>query len=136
MQMTKQVDSKLKKTIGWREVLRFALAFVALFGCYRLIVASATAGVSRLFSTSAIIQANVGAADVAVRLAPGDPEAHYTRALSLVNLRRLDEAVLELKQATFLRPYHYYEWLDLGVTLERTGDQPAAMLALKESVRL
>ena len=78
----------------------------------------------------------VEAADEAVRLAPSDPEAHYTRALALVNLERLGDAVAELQQATRLRPHHYYEWLDLGVTLDRLGDQTGADAALRESVRL
>lgn len=134
--MTKEVHSKTKRTIGWREVARFIVSLMALFFCYRLILASAASGLSRLFSTSAIVQLNVGPADAAVRLAPSDPEAHYTRALTLVNLQRLDEAVVELKQATALRPYHYYEWLDLGVTLDRIGDRTAAISALQESVRL
>src|SRR5207244_3907645 len=76
------------------------------------------------------------AADAAVNLTPSDPEAHYLRALSLVNLERLNDAVVELQQATTLRPHDYYEWLDLGVTLERLGDQTAAVAALKESIRL
>jgi hypothetical protein len=87
-------------------------------------------------SFTAIIQSRLEAADIAVRLAPSDPEAHYTRALSLVNVQRLGEAVVELKQATRLRPHHYYEWLDLGVTLDRLGDETAAVAALQESVRL
>ncbi len=35
-----------------------------------------------------------------------------------------------------MRPCHYYEWLDLGVTLDRLGDQRWAVAALGESVRL
>jgi Tfp pilus assembly protein PilF len=86
--------------------------------------------------TSAIIQLSVDPADKAVRMSPNDPEAHYTRALMLVNLQRLDEAIAELREATLLRPHHYYEWLDLGVTLDRSGDQSGAVAALRESVRL
>ena len=127
-------DSRMKRKAGL--VLRLFLALLGLFCCYRLVVGAATAGLSRLLSTTAIVQSKVGPADVAVRFAPGDPEAHYTRALALVNLQRLDEAVAELHEATRLRPHHYYEWLDLGVTLDRLGDQLAAVDALRESVRL
>jgi Tfp pilus assembly protein PilF len=87
-------------------------------------------------SLNAIVQFAVEPADQAVALTPNDPEAHYTRGLELVNLKRLDEASNELREATRLRPYHYYEWLDLGVTLDRLGDQTGAETALKQSIYL
>src|SRR5204862_4468578 len=37
---------------------------------------------------------------------------------------------------TQLRPHHDYEWLDLGVTLDRMGDEAGAAVAMKQSVRL
>lgn len=120
----------------FRVILRFSIALLGLICCYRLVHDSAYAGASRLYSFSAIIQSRLNAADLAVRLAPSDPEAHYTRALALVNSDRLTDAVVELQQAIRLRPHHYYEWLDLGVTLDRLGDQTAAIAALQESVRL
>src|SRR6266478_4552630 len=130
------LESRAKRKIGWRQVLRVLVALAGLFCCYRLIVDAGTSGVSRLLSTSAIFQSTIAPADAAVRLTPTDPEAHYTRALALVNLERLGDAVGELRQATTLRPHHYYEWLDLGVTLDRLEDQTAAIAALQESVRL
>jgi hypothetical protein len=132
--MTDKVDSHLKRKLSL--ILRIALALVGLFGCYRLSVGAAKVGISRLLLTVAIVQSRVEPADRAVRLTPKDPEAHYTRALELVNLQRLDEAVVELKQATQLRPHHYYQWLDLGVTLDRLGNQADADRALRESIRL
>jgi len=134
-----QVDSGVKDKMGrhlFRVIWRLSIALLAVICCYRLIQDSARAGASRLFSFTAIIQSKLAAADLAVSLAPSDPEAHYTRALALVNSDRLTDAVVELRQATTLRPHHYYEWLDLGVTLDRLGDQTAAIAALKESVRL
>jgi hypothetical protein len=128
--------SQRERKLGWRLVVRFALALLALFCCYQLIVSAAAAGVSRLLSTTAILRSNVGPAETAARLTPRDPEAHYTLALSLVNVERLSDAVVEFQQATRLRPHHYYEWLDLGVTLDRLGDQGAAIAALNESIRL
>lgn len=119
-----------------RLILRYSIALLALVCIYRLTQDAARAGVARLFTATAIVQSRVEPADVAVRLAPSDPEAHYTRALSLVNLERLSEAVTEFRVATRLRPHHYYEWLDLGVTLDRLEDQAGAEAALRESVRL
>jgi Flp pilus assembly protein TadD len=134
--MAEMIDSRARKRRVWGHVLRFSLAVLGLIGCYRLIEDAARTGVSRLFSTTSIIQSSIEAADEAVRLAPSDPEAHYTRALALVNLDRLSDAIVELRQATRLRSHHYYEWLDLGVTLDRMGDAEGADVALKESVRL
>jgi tetratricopeptide (TPR) repeat protein len=99
-------------------------------------VSSAKAGYSRLLSTVSIVQSGIDPAAAAVRLAPADPEAHYTLALALVNHERLPEAVVELREAIRLRPHHYYEWLDLGLTLDRLNDQEGALAALKESIRL
>jgi Tfp pilus assembly protein PilF len=84
----------------------------------------------------AIVDGSIEPTDRAVKIAAADPEAHYTRALSLVNAQRLPEAVAELKIATQLRPHHYYEWLDLGVTLDRLGDTEGAIAALNQSIGL
>lgn len=119
-----------------RLLLRYSIALLGLVCCYRLSLDAARAGVSRLFSATAVIHSRVEPADVAVQLAPSDPEAHYTRALALVNLEKLTDAVAEFRVATRLRPHHYYEWLDLGVTLDRLEDPAGAEAALKESVRL
>jgi hypothetical protein len=44
--------------------------------------------------------------------------------------------VTELEQAIRLRPHHYYQWLDLGVTLDRLNDLNGAFSAVTESVHL
>lgn len=120
----------------WPTLLRITFALLGLFVCYRLIVGSARYGTARLFSTLAMITPSVEPADAAVRVNPADPEAHYARALSLLNSQRLIESVAELQQAIRLRPHHYYQWLDLGVTIQRVGDSTAAESALRESIRL
>ncbi|HMH44922.1 MAG TPA: tetratricopeptide repeat protein [Pyrinomonadaceae bacterium] len=126
----------MKTKSKFRRVLHGCIALPALFVCYLLIVDSAHLGFSRFLSMLAIIQARVEPADQAIKVTPADPEAHYTRGLSLVNLERLDEAVDELREATRLRPHHYYEWLDLGVTLDRLGDHSRADAALRTSISL
>jgi Flp pilus assembly protein TadD len=128
--------SEVKTKSALLHAIRVCLALPALYCCYLFTVDSARSGISRLLSLNAIIQYEVEPADRAVALTPADPEAHYTRALELVNKQRLDEALVELRQAITLRPHHYYEWLDLGVTLDRSGDQTGAAAALIESIRL
>src|SRR5213080_1624958 len=119
-----------------RKLLRFFIALVALLACFGFIFDAGRAGLSRLFTAGSVIQSTVEPADMAVRIAPADPAAHYTRGLELVNWNRTSEAVMELRQATQLRPHHYYEWLDLGVTLDRLGDRPGADAALRKSISL
>ena len=118
------------------KILRFIFALIGLFCCFQLIVGAGRTGLSRLMSTLSIVQPGMEPADRAVQLAPNDPEAHYTRALALTNLGQLPEAVVELRESIRLRPHHYYEWLDLGTTLDRLDDQEGARAALQESVRL
>jgi len=117
-------------------ITRVFVALLGLFLCYQLIVTSAISGFSRLMQTGAILSSSLEQADAAIRLTPNDPQAHYTRALTLVNQDRVNEALAELQQATALRPHHYYEWLDLGVTRDRLGDQAGAAAALTQSIRL
>src|SRR5215475_4888222 len=101
-------NQSMKKEAIWLRIIRIILTIVIVFFCYRLIIGSAAHGLSRLYTTIAIIQPNIEPVDKAVRLTPNDPEAHYTRGLTLVNLQRLDEAVKELREAIRLRPFHYY----------------------------
>src|SRR2546430_12449574 len=119
-----------------QRLLTVSLALVGLFCCYCLIASSATAGISRFLQFTAIVQSTMGPVDLAVRLTPSDPEAHYTRALELVNFEPLEDAASELQEATRLRPHYYYEWLDLGVTLDRLGNETAAESAIRESIHL
>jgi hypothetical protein len=129
-------EALLTERTEWHRIGTLVVALIGLFFCYRLFLTSATVGISRLYSTAAIIQSRVEPSDEAVRLTPNDPEAHYTRALTLINMERLPDAVAELREATRLRPHHYYEWLDLGVTLDRLGDQAGAETALRNSIAL
>jgi Flp pilus assembly protein TadD len=129
-------ENNLRSGGLWRFSLQLSLALIGLFCCYRLSFDSARHGYSRLLSMFSIIQLSVEPADSATRLTPRDPEAHYTRALALVNLQRLDDAVTELRTSTQLRPHYYYEWLDLGVTLDRLGDETGSVAALQQSIRL
>jgi hypothetical protein len=127
---------QLKRKTIWRGVARFSIALIAFLLLVRLSVDSVSVGIARFCSMLAIIQARIEPADVAIKWAPADPEAHYTRALTLVNYQRLPEAVVELRTATSMRPHHYYEWLDLGLTLDRLNDRGNAIQAIRESIRL
>jgi len=129
-------SKKEQSGINWWRWFLLPLMLIGVFACYQFSRAAAATGVSRLYQTTAILGATSTPADQAVKVTPADPEAHYTLGLSLVNEQKLTQAADEFRLATSLRPSHYYEWLDLGVTLDRLGDQNGAFAALMESVRL
>jgi len=118
-----------------RQIPRVVVSIVGLVLCGWLAFDAGKAGASRIYSAAAVISSALEPSDIAVRIRPDDPEAHYTRALVLINLNRTAEAIAELRIAIRLRPTHYYQWLDLGVTLDRLNDQQGAFAALTESVR-
>src|SRR5438132_8058225 len=89
----------------WGFIVRLVFGLVALLCCYRLVIASGRSGAARFLNMLSIIQSSVEPADRAITVSPDDPEAHYTRALALVNVERLNEAVGELQQAIKLRPH-------------------------------
>jgi hypothetical protein len=125
-----------KKRLNLNDLLRIVLDLLVILVATFLIRDSIHTGTSRFFSMLAIIQSSVIPANRAVIIAPSDPEAHYTRGLALLNDQKLDEALVELREATRLRPYHYYEWLDLGLTLDRLGDLSGAEKAMRRSIAL
>src|SRR5215831_159796 len=125
-----------KTNFGWRDLVRLSLVLMTLVLCYFLIVDTAGGGYARLLCAAAIVQSQLEPADRAVQAAPRDPETHYTRALSLVNAGKLDDALAEFRMAISIRPHYYYEWLDLGETLDQIGDSKGAEAAMRESVRL
>jgi tetratricopeptide (TPR) repeat protein len=97
-------------------------------------------GLSRLLSKYAIITIALNAptltpADQAVRLTPGDPDAHFRRAIVLWNLGRTSEAVEAYERAAALRPRDYYLWMMLGNARDQIEDEKGALAALTEAVR-
>lgn len=79
-------------------------------------------------------------ADLAVSLAPSDPQTHYTSAVLRERLFQPDDlakSVAEYEQATALSPNDYRTWLALGRARERSnGDVAGAELALRKALEL
>jgi chemotaxis protein methyltransferase CheR len=72
----------------------------------------------------------------AARRHPTSPELHYLRAVLLLDLRRHDEAVAEIRRVLFLDRSLVAAHLLLGSTLRRTGDVAGARRAFRNAVRL
>ena len=78
----------------------------------------------------------VAAIDTSIGMTPTDAEVHYTRGALANQMQDNTTALKEFEQAVSLRPRDYYLWLELALTRDRLGDQPGALSALNESMRL
>lgn len=114
---------------------RIALALLATGACLLLMREAARIGFSRLLTRYALTINSLPAADQAVQLTPGDPEAHRARALILNRMRRPAEAVVSLEIATSLRDGPEDLWIELANTKEDLGDREGALKALDRAVR-
>jgi tetratricopeptide (TPR) repeat protein len=78
-------------------------------------------------------------ADLAVDLAPNDPEAHLSSAILYDKsflFTDLPKSVAEYEQAVALSPYDFRLWFELGKAHERNGDAQGAEAALRKSLEL
>ena len=114
------------------------VAVVGLIACLLGMWVSGRAGLSRLFSESAMQDFTPASADKAVGLSPSDPEAHYARGLVFLSAGQhlLVDAIKEFDKAVALRPDDYVLWLALGDARNRFGDSEGALMAFKEAARL
>ncbi len=111
------------------------LLVIALILCLWTIKSAASFGVSRLITRSALALQNLAAAQTAVRLAPGDAQAHRANAVILNVMDEPAESVVALEQAIALRPEDYTLWVALGLMRDRIGDSAGAIVALDEAVK-
>ncbi len=78
-------------------------------------------------------------AELAISLAPNDPQTHYT--LAVLNEKTflaedLPKSLAEFERATALAPHDYRLWLALGKARERSGDAAGAELAVRRALAL
>ena len=78
-------------------------------------------------------------ADLAIQLAPDDPQTHYAAALvydKTFDAADLTRSLDEYELLTALSPNNYLLWLDLGKARERNGDLAGAENALRKALEL
>lgn len=78
-------------------------------------------------------------ADLAVRLAPGDPQTHYASAVLSGKVflpEDLAKSLGEYEKAAALAPRDFRVWQGLGTARERGGDRAGAELALRKALEL
>jgi Flp pilus assembly protein TadD len=138
------VRERLMTNTGLR--LRLLMAAVGCVVCCGAAWYAARVGVSRLFAETATrLRATeyegeaTRMVEMALRLSPSDPEAHYARAAVAAAAKEGGEGALavgELERATALEPRYYLTWLRLGRARERVGDVDGAVAAYGEAARL
>lgn len=127
------MKSILDKVVSQRYV-RLPLVLVAVMGCVWLMKLSASYGVSRLLTRSALALQNLAVAQAATSMTPADPQAHRTNAALLSQFDQPSESIVALEQAIALRPRDYSLWLVLGLLRDRMGDSKGALAALDQAV--
>jgi tetratricopeptide (TPR) repeat protein len=101
-----------------------------------LIWLSARAGFASLLYTYAATSNQLAAANAAVRLSPGDPEAHYLRGAILEAGGDLSAAIAEYHEAIVRRPDDYVLWLGLARAQELNGEIPMAIAIARQASQL
>lgn len=116
----------------WRRILLLLPVLVALVAMWYVVRWC-------LGDTMAEWLADPTTARAATRLAPSDPQAHYTLARlaeQSFDPEQLPVAVKEYEQATALSPNDYRLWFQLGNARGLVGDDRGAELALKRAIEL
>ena len=114
--------------------MRLLLVFAAVMGCLWLIKLSASYGLSRLLTRSALTLQNLAVAQGATSLTPADAQAHRANAALLSQFDQPAESIVAVEQAIALRPHDYSLWLALGLLRDRMGDSNGALAALDQAV--
>jgi hypothetical protein len=96
---------------------------------------SGRSGAASLLTSHASITYQLASANSAVRLDPGNAEAHYVRA-ALLEPNDLTAATIEYSRAAFARPNDYVLWLGLARAQELKGERNAAIAAAREAIPL
>lgn len=101
-----------------------------------LIWLSARAGFASLLYTYAATSNQLAAANAAVSLSSGDPEAHYLRGAILEAGGDLTLAIAEYNQAIVRRQDDYVLWLSLARAQELNGQTLMAIASAQQATRL
>ena len=114
--------------------MRLLLVIAAVLGCAWLIKVSASYGVSRLLTRSALSLRNLAVAQAATSMTPADPQAHRANAALLSEFDQPAESIVALEQGIALRPGDYSSWYALGLLRDQMGDTKGALAAFDQAV--
>lgn len=74
--------------------------------------------------------------DRAILIKPDYAEAWNRRALLFFNAGKYDEAIRDLEAALTREPRHFGAWIGLGMIFESMEQQPAALKAYREALKV
>jgi hypothetical protein len=114
---------------AWRRVLLLVPFALVCFGSWMAL--RWLAG-----DTMATYPSSMEVARLAERLAPDDPQTHFTAGIFARNefsQDQLQETVNEFERATALSPYDYRLWMELGRAREQVGDAAGGEQALRRA---
>lgn len=117
---------------AWRRALLLVPAALAVFASWSAL--RWLAG-----DTMASYPSNAEVARLAERLAPDDPQAHFTAGVFARNeftQEGLGETVREFERAVALSPRDYRLWMELGQAREQAGEAAGGEAALRRAVAL
>ncbi len=116
--------------------VRISCCLASLALCLWGIWTSARVGAARLLAEYGVQTKQIAPTDLAIRLAPADPEAYYARAAVFTDAGAIQSAQAAYEQALNLRPADYLLWLELGKLREQASDSAGALAAFAEALRL
>lgn len=133
---------KREPSPGLRRVLnpplRKAVSY-SVAGAFLVMFASAawatgTTSISRLLSYEGASSKRLSSSQASIRLSEGDPEAHASCGLVLLNQGQAREAAAAYERAVALRPRDYDLWLQLGRAYRQSGELNKAAESLRRSI--
>ncbi len=89
-----------------------------------------------LYRRAGQIGKSVAAGRRAVRLAPGDVDAHYNLGLAYTDAKDYRQAIACYRRALELHPRHNLSWNNLGSALEQLGDKEEALAAYEKAIAI
>ena len=116
-------------------VARFVISAATIVLLLLLIWHAGRSGLGSLYATNAARNYQLASANVAVRLSPGNADAHYVRA-AILETSDLLAAVAEYYEAVKIRPDDFALWLSLARARELAGDTEGAVVAAKQAIPL
>lgn len=119
----------------WRRALLLLPVLLAVAGAWYTL----RWAVGNTIATTPELAADIERARAAVRLAPSDPQAHFTlgvRSREFLLPHELPKALQEYEQAVSLSPSDFRLWMDLGRAREQADDYAGGERALRRAVDL
>lgn len=92
--------------------------------------------IGEMYRRAGQLEKSAAAGRRAVKLAPGDLDAHYNLGLAYTDAKDYKKAIECYRRALKLNPRHNLSWNNLGSALEQEGDKAAALAAYEKALAI